>query len=116
MVKYGTLRFQPHHMNSVLVETWESFTVSYGNIIRDSFTKNQLPPLSLPNTKTNTQACVASIQTSSKGINQISESKLSPIQFLTTRTNGTMAILQAKGSTRQPSRNILPRAAAYDTV
>ena len=37
MLKYGTTRFQPHHMNSVLVEAWEAFKVSYGNIIRDSF-------------------------------------------------------------------------------
>ena len=25
MMKYGTMGFQPRHMNSVLVETWESF-------------------------------------------------------------------------------------------
>ena len=37
MLKYITMRFQPHHMNSVLVEAWEIFTVSYGNIISDSF-------------------------------------------------------------------------------
>ena len=40
MLKYGTTRFKSHHMNSVLVETWEYFKVSYGNIIRDSFAKN----------------------------------------------------------------------------
>ena len=38
MLKYGTRRFQPHHMNSALADTWEFFKVSYGNIIRDSFT------------------------------------------------------------------------------
>ena len=27
MLKYGTTRFQPHHMNSVVVEIWEAFTV-----------------------------------------------------------------------------------------
>ena len=27
MPKYGTTSFQPHHMNSVLVETWKAFTV-----------------------------------------------------------------------------------------
>ena len=37
MLKYGTTRFQPHHMNSVLIESWEAFKVSHGNIIRDSF-------------------------------------------------------------------------------
>ena len=37
MLKYGTIRFQPHHMNSVLVEAWYAFKVSSGNIIVDSF-------------------------------------------------------------------------------
>ena len=37
MLKYVTMRFQPHHMNSVLIESWEAFKVSHGNIIRDSF-------------------------------------------------------------------------------
>ena len=45
MLKYGTTRFQTHHINYVLVETWEAFTVSYGNIIRDSFYKTRLLPL-----------------------------------------------------------------------
>ena len=69
MLKYGITRFQSHHMNCVLVETWEDFTVSAGNIIRYIFDKNRLLPLSPPNMVTNTQVCVASIQTSSKGIN-----------------------------------------------
>ena len=54
MLKYGTTRFQSHHMNSVLVETWEAFTVSAGNTIRDSFCKTRLPPLCPPNMITNT--------------------------------------------------------------
>ena len=49
MLKYGTTRFQRHHMNSVLVETWESFTVSAGNIIRDTFDKTNLLPFIQPN-------------------------------------------------------------------
>ena len=64
----------------------------------------------------NTQACVASVQTSSKDINQISEDTLAPIQLQVTRTNDPMVIIRAKGSTQQPSRNILLRAAVYDTV
>ena len=63
MLKYGTTRFQPHHMNYVLVETWEAFTVSASNVIRDSFTKTLLNPLTPLNMITNTQAYVASIQT-----------------------------------------------------
>ena len=116
MMKYGTTRFQPHHMNSVLVEIWEFFTVSAGNIVREIFAKTNLLPLMPPNMITNTQACVASIQTSSKGINQIAEDTLAPIQLQVTRTNDPMVIIRAKGSTQQPSRNILLRAAAYDTV
>ena len=27
MLKYGTTRFQPHHMNYVLVEAWDAFKV-----------------------------------------------------------------------------------------
>ena len=62
ILKYGTSRFQPHHTNSALVETRESFTVSTVNIIRDRFAKTHLPPLILTNTEKNTQACVSSIQ------------------------------------------------------
>ena len=64
----------------------------------------------------NTQACVASVQTSSKGINRIAEDTLAPIQLQLTSTNDPMVIVQAKGSTQQPPRNILLRAEAYDTV
>ena len=93
MLKYDNTRFQLHHMKSVLVETWEAFTVSSGNIIRDSVAKTHIPPLTPPNMITNTQACVASIQTSSKGINEIVEDTLVPIKLLTTRTNYPMVIL-----------------------
>ena len=87
MLNYGKTRFKPHHMNYVLVETWEAFTVSAANIIREIFSKTHLLPLSPPNMITNTQACLASVQTSSKGINQIAEDTLAPIKLLTTRTN-----------------------------
>ena len=116
MLKYGTTRFQPRHMNYVLVETWEAFKVSSGNIIRDSFTKTHLIPLIPPNMITNTHACVASVQTYSKFINQISEDTLAPINLQVSRTNDPMVIIRAKGSTQQPSRKIILRAAAYDTV
>ena len=82
MLKYVTTRFQPHHMNFVLVEAWEYFTVSTGNIIRDSFSKTHLLPLSPPNMITNTHACVSSIQISSKGINHIAEAHLHVLSCL----------------------------------
>ena len=37
MLKYGTKKFSPRHMNSVLVEAWVTLKVSSGNIIRDIF-------------------------------------------------------------------------------
>ena len=48
MLKYGTKRFLPHHMNSILMEVWYAFKVSSGNIIRDRL-KKMYPPLALPN-------------------------------------------------------------------
>ena len=59
---------------------------------------------------------VASVQTSSKGVNLIAEGTVAPIQLEVTRTNDPMVIIRVKGSNQQPSRNILLRAAAYDTV
>ena len=103
MLNYSIMRFQPQHMKSVLVEAWDAFKVSYGNIIVDSFAKTHLLPLSPPNMITNTQAMVASVQTSSKGINQISEDTVASIQLQVTRTNDPMLIIQAKGRTQQPS-------------
>ena len=65
---------------------------------------------------TNTHACISYVQTSSKGINQIAEDTLVPIKFQVTSTNDPMVIIQAKGSTQQPSINIPLLKAAYDIV
>ena len=62
------------------------------------------------------KAMVASVQTSSKGINQIAEDTVAPIQLQVKRTNDPMVIIRAKGRTQKPSRNIIIRTAAYDTV
>ena len=110
MVKYGTTRFQTHHMNSVLVKAWNAFKVASSNIIVDSFAKTHLLPLSPPNMITNTQAMVASVQTSSNGVNWISEDTVASVQLEVTRTNDPIVIIRAKGSTQQPLRNILLRA------
>ena len=90
MVKYGTTRFQPHQMNAVLVESWDAFKVVSGNIIVDSFAITHILPLSPPNIITDTQAMVASVQTSSKGINWIAEDTVAPILLEVTRTNVPM--------------------------
>ena len=34
LMKYGTKNLSPHHMNSVLVETWDAFKMSAGKTIR----------------------------------------------------------------------------------
>ena len=94
----GTTRFQPHHMKYVLVETREAFMVSFGNIIRDIFFQTRLLPLRPPNMITNTQAYVASVQTSSTRINQIAEYTLAPIKLQVTRTNYPMVIIRANGN------------------
>ena len=64
IMKYGTTKFSPHHMNFVLVEVWYAFKMSAGNIIKDSFAKTKLPPFSPTNLTTNFQAYAASIQVS----------------------------------------------------
>ena len=48
MLKYGTTKLSPHQMNYVLVEAWDAFNISAGNIIRDRFAKTKLPPSYLP--------------------------------------------------------------------
>ena len=93
-----------------------SFKASSGNIIVDIYAKTHLPPFSPPIMITNTQAMVASVQTSSKTINKIAEDTVAPIQLQVTRTNDPMVIIQAKGRTQQPSRKIILRAAAYNRV
>ena len=88
--------------------------VSTGNIIRDSFAKTHLLPLRPHNMITNTQACVASTKTSSKGIIQFAEDTLAPIKLLKTRTNHPMVIIHEKVSIQELSRKILLWAAAYE--
>ena len=98
MLKYGTTMFQPHHMKPVLVEAWDAFKVSSGKIIFDSFAKTHLLPLIPPNMITNTQAMLASVQTSSKGINCIAGDRVAPSQLQVTRNNDPMVIIRVKGS------------------
>ena len=61
MLKYGTTNFLPRHMNYLLIEAWDAFKMSDGNIIMDSFVKTNLPPLRPTDLTTNTQACAASV-------------------------------------------------------
>ena len=85
MLKYGTTKFSPHHMKSVLVEKLDAFKMSDGNTIRDSFSKTKLLSLSPTNLKTNNQACAVSIQEphgyKGEEINNISRQIVAPIEF-----------------------------------
>ena len=66
LMEYGMTKFSPHHMNSFLVEAWDTFKMSAENIINDSYEKTMLLPLSLTDLTTNKQACDAYIQVSSE--------------------------------------------------
>ena len=55
MMKYGTTKFSPNNMNFVLVESWDAFKMSAGNIIRDSFAKPKAPPFIPTDLTTNIQ-------------------------------------------------------------
>ena len=83
MLEYGTAKILPRHMNSVLVESRDAFKVSTGKIVRDSFMKTKLLPLSPLGLTTNTQACAASVQISSvpntTEINGIAHHTVAPI-------------------------------------
>ena len=64
ILKYGTTKFLPRHMNSILVESWDAFKVSAGNITSDKFVKIKLLPLKPPKLTTNTQLWAAAVQLS----------------------------------------------------
>ena len=97
MLKYGTTKQLPH-VNSILMESWDAFKVSSGNIIRERFLKTKIPPLIPPDLNTNTQACAASAQVpfvyNSKEINDISCIKVAHIEVQETSTDYTMVVLQ----------------------
>ena len=119
LLKYGTKKFSPHHINSALVESWDTFKVSSGNIIRYRFAKTMLLPLSPPDLATNTQACTAYIQLSSgskaEEINNISRHIVALIALQVTRTYDPMFVLQTLG-TQQSSKKIILVPASYDAV
>ena len=54
MLKYVTETFLPYHINYVSAKAWDTFKVSAGKIIRDSFLKTKLPPLRPPHSTTST--------------------------------------------------------------
>ena len=106
-------------MNFVLVEACYAFKMLVGNIIRDRFSKTELPPLSSPKLTINTQVCAALIQVSyvykAEYINNISRQTVAPIELQVTRTDDTMVFLRVNG-TQQFSRNIILQAAASNAV
>ena len=119
LLKYGMKFFSPCHMNSVLVEAWDAFNMSACNIIKESFEKTMLLPLSPPDLTTNNQACADYIQVSSEAkaeeVNNISCQTIAPIKLKVTRTDDPMVVLWSN-SMQQSSRNIILRAAAYGAL
>ena len=83
MLKYGTARMLPHHINYILVKAWDAFKVSSGKFLRDRFVKTKLRSLATTDLTTNTQACAASVQVTSgskyEEINEISCRTVAPI-------------------------------------
>ena len=110
MLKYGTARMLPHHINHILVKAWDAFKVSSGKFLRGRFVKTKLRSLAPTDLTTNNQACAASVQVTSgskyKEINEISCRTAAPIEVQKTRTNDPVIVLQSNGS-QQSSRNIV---------
>ena len=81
--------------------------------------ENKATPFIYPKLTTNTQACAASVRVSSgakaEEIKNISRQKVVPIKLQVTRNDDTMVVLQEKG-TKQSSRNIILRDAAYEAL
>ena len=85
MRKHVTLKFTPTHMNSVFVETWESFKPTPASTTQDYLKRTHLPPLSPPDQYTNHQDFLAATQ-KSKGrktdeIELISKSSIAPKRY-----------------------------------
>ena len=119
MRHHGTLKFTPTHMNSVLVETWEYFKPSFATITQEYFKKTHLPPLLWRNICTNRQSCLSGTQMSNlekaDDIGHVSKTIIEPIEMKEVRKTDPLVILREKGRGRS-SRNLLIRAAAYDTL
>ena len=119
MLNYGTTKKLSHHMKSILVEAWDAFKVSTGNIVRDIFVKTKILPLSTPKFSTNTQACVASVQVSSgakvEDINIIANHTIGSIEVQEIKTDNPMVFLQERGIWKS-SGNIVLQSAVYDAA
>ena len=111
------MKFTPAHMNSILVEMWNSFQQQSACVIIGAFKKTKLLPLDPPDHNTNTQACLAATQTpsgkKSEEIEEIARASMAPVAVDVIRTTDPMVVLRARGGL---SRNLLIRGAAYDTV
>ena len=108
MLKYGTKKSVPFHINSILVESCNAFKVSAGNIIREIFVKTNIHPIRTHQLTTNTQVFVDSVQVSSvpkaEEINNISCHTVAHIEVQETRTDNPMFVSQEKGSQKSSSK------------
>ena len=96
---------------------WHSFQQKSACVIIDAFKKTKLLPLSSPDHDTNTQACLAATQTpsgeKSEETEEIARASMAPGEVEAIRTTDPMVIFRERGGS---SRNLLIRAADYDTV
>ena len=99
------------------MEMWHSLQQQSACVIIDTFKKTKLLPLAPPDHDTNTQACLAATHTpsgkKSEEIEEIARSSMAPVAVDVIKTIDPMVILRARGG---PSRNLLIRGAAYDTI
>ena len=113
------LKFSPSHTNSVLVKTWEAFKLPSATTTQKIFKKTRIPHLSPLDIDTNHQAFLAGTQQSNRDklddIGRISKASIAHIEMAEVRTTDPMVIMKYKGRCWF-SRNLLIRAAAYDTV
>ena len=111
ILKYAMKKFLPHYMKSVLIESWDTFKVSAGNIVKGNFAKTNLLPLISTDLTTNNQSCAASVQVSygskAEEINNMLRQTVAPIELQFTGTDDTMVFLQAKGAQQSARKDIL---------
>ena len=117
--QFGTTQYTPPHMNKVLVNAWNEFTLKAAPIVVKAFKKTKLYPLQPPARKDDmsvaTLACTAAMQCAngkkSEQLNELTNNAINPVSIQTTTTSDKLTIMKAKQDT---SRNMMVRSIAYD--
>ena len=119
IIHCGALKFSSPHTNSICIEKWEVFKISYTTITQKTFKNTHLLPLYPLYIGTDHQACLEDTQQSNiekaDGIGHISKTSILPIYMEEVWKTNPMVILREKGGCIFSS-NLLIRAATYGTV